>query len=125
MASSMVASPVVVYAMKAAFERTRPALWDAPWYWGSSFPSGHTLSVATFATAAVLCALRIWPQRRWPVMLATGFSILWTCAVGLSRLVLGVHWPTDVLAAIVMGMAIPVLLRKLFDLHQRKWIEKN
>ena len=58
-------------------------------------------------------------------LLATGFSILWTCAVGLSRLVQGVHWPTDVLAAIVMGMAIPVLLRKLFDLHQRKWMEKN
>ena len=125
MASSMVIAPLAVYLLKLAFERTRPVLWDAPWYWGSSFPSGHTLSIATFATAAVLCAMRIWPQRRWPAMLVSGFAILWTCAIALSRLILGVHWPTDVLAAIVVGVAIPVFFRKLFDLHQRKRIEKN
>ena len=125
MASSMVIAPLAVYSFKLAIDRTRPALWDAPWYWGSSFPSGHTLAVATFATAAVMCALRIWPQRRWPAVLVSGFAILWTCAVALSRLILGVHWPTDVLAAIVVGVAIPVFFRKLFDLHQRKWIEKK
>ncbi len=120
MASSMVIAPLAVYSLKLAFERDRPALWSAPWYWGSSFPSGHTLSVAAFATAAVLCAVRIWPQRRWPAMLATGFAILWTCAVALSRLVIGVHWPTDVLAAIALGVVIPVFFSRLFDLHQRQ-----
>ena len=58
-------------------------------------------------------------------MLVTGFAILWTCAVALSRLFIGAHWPTDVLAAIVVGVAIPVFFSKLFDLHQRKWIEKK
>ena len=125
MAASMVTAPLVVYALKSAFERARPALWEAPLYWGSSFPSGHTLSTAAFAFAAMLCAARIWPQRRGLVVLGTGFAILWTCAVALSRLVIGVHWPTDVLASIALGVAIPVFFSKLFDLHQCKWAGKK
>ena len=125
MAASMVTAPLFVYALKSAFERARPALWGAPWYWGSSFPSGHTLSTAAFAFAAMLCAARIWPQRRGLVVLGTGFAILWTCAVALSRLVIGVHWPTDVLASIALGVAIPVFFSKLFDLHQCKWAGKK
>jgi hypothetical protein len=34
------------------------------WYWGSSFPSGHTLVVAAFGIAAALCIGRIWPATR-------------------------------------------------------------
>lgn len=117
---SMVAAPLAIYALKAGVDRARPALWDAPWYWGSSFPSGHTLSAAAFATATVLCVLRIWPQRRGVAMLAIGFAIAWTVAVALSRLVIGVHWPSDVLASIALGVVIPVSFSKMFDLHQRQ-----
>lgn len=120
MGASMVAAPLVTYALKAIVDRARPVLWEAPWYWGASFPSGHTLSSAAFATAAVLCTARIWPHRRGLAMLATGFAMLWTGAVALSRLVIGVHWPTDVLASIAMGVGIPVSLGKLFDLRQRQ-----
>ena len=58
-------------------------------------------------------------------MLATGFAIVWTCAVALSRLVIGVHWLTDVLASMALGAVIPVFFSKLFDLHQRHQMEKN
>ena len=46
---------VGVYGLKAIVGRARPALWGSQWYWGSSFPSGNTLSTAAFATAAALC----------------------------------------------------------------------
>ena len=89
-------------------------------YWGSSFPSGHTLGAAAFATAAALCAFRMWPQRRGLALLVAWLGILWTCAVGLSRLVIGVHWPSDVLASFGLGVVIPVFFSKLFDVRQRQ-----
>ena len=120
MGASMVAAPLSAYALKAVFDRARPALWEAPMYWGSSFPSGHTLGAAAFATAAALCAFRMWPQRRGLALLVAWLGILWTCAVGLSRLVIGVHWPSDVLASFGLGVVIPVFFSKLFDVRQRQ-----
>jgi len=49
---------------KSLVGRTRPALWETQWYWGSSFPSGHTLVVASFTCAAALCLSRLWLATR-------------------------------------------------------------
>ncbi len=125
MAASMITAPMAVYALKSTFERTRPALWDVPLYWGSSFPSGHTLSTTAFALALVLCIARIWPQRRGPVMLVIVIAVLWTLGVALSRLVIGVHWPTDVLASLGLGVVIPHFFAFMFDLHQRGRARRN
>jgi undecaprenyl-diphosphatase len=104
---SVVSSALVVYIVKAAIGRARPALWDTEWYWGSSFPSGHTLVVAAFATAMVICLNRIWPgSRKFSMVLA----FVWIFAVAASRLVLGVHWPTDVLVSICIGMFLPLAI---------------
>lgn len=110
--ASMVAAPLLVYAIKALVGRARPALWQTEWYWGSSFPSGHTLSTAAFATAAALCLARLWPRSATPAMAA---AMLWAGLVALSRLVLGVHWPSDVLAALCLGVFIPLSLSVAFD----------
>jgi undecaprenyl-diphosphatase len=104
---SVVSSALIVYVLKAAVGRARPDLWDTEWYWGSSFPSGHTLVVAAFATAMVICLNRIWPgSRKFSMLLAS----IWILAVGMSRLVLGVHWPTDVLVSICIGMFLPLAM---------------
>ena len=110
LASSVVSSAIIVYFLKTLVDRDRPLLWKTEWYWGSSFPSGHTLVVATFATAAALCIGRIWPKKR---MLALSFAILWLGLVAFSRLVLGVHWPTDVLAAMCIGIFIPLMVNMM------------
>jgi len=107
LAASMTSAPVLVYVIKAAVGRARPALWETQWYWGSSFPSGHTLAVAAFSTAAALCVIRIWPSLRG---IALSLALSWTCLVAVSRLVLGVHWPTDVLTAACIGALIPLAI---------------
>ncbi|MCY7300333.1 MAG: phosphatase PAP2 family protein, partial [Ilumatobacteraceae bacterium] len=104
--ASATTATLVVWGMKAIVGRARPALWEHQWYWGSSFPSGHTLSTAAFSTAAALCVARIWPRAG---SLAMALAVLWTGGVALSRLVLGVHWPSDVLAAMCLGAFIPLL----------------
>ena len=110
----MITAALVVWGMKAIVGRARPALWEAQWYWGSSFPSGHTLSTAAFSTAAALCLARIWPRAGNPAM---AFAVLWPGLVAVSRLALGAHWPSDVLAAMCIGAFIPLLISVATDLR--------
>jgi undecaprenyl-diphosphatase len=98
---------LVVYLAKTSVGRDRPELWTTNWYWGSSFPSGHTLSTAAIATAAYFCTVRLRPQWRRP---AFAIAFGWVAMVALSRLVLGVHWPTDVLAAACAGLLLAVMV---------------
>ncbi len=110
--ASMLIAPLLVYVIKALVGRDRPLLWETQTYWGSSFPSGHTLSTAAFATAAALSLARIWPHG---AALVTAAALLWAALVALSRLVLGVHWPSDVLAALCLGAFVPLCLSVVFD----------
>ena len=113
-AASVISAAAVVYVVKALVGRARPALWETEAYWGSSFPSGHTLVVAAFATAAALCVSRIRPAAR---QLALSVAILWISLVAVSRLVLGVHWPTDVLAAACCGALLPLAMSVVLELR--------
>ena len=87
--------------LKVLFHRARPDLWVSPLpEFSYSFPSGH--SMLSMALAPVLAVL-IWQTRwRWSVTVVGGVYVL---AVGLSRLYLGVHYPSDVLAAWSISIA--------------------
>lgn len=88
--------------LKLAVGRERPALTDPVWdHGGLSFPSGH----ATNSTAMTLgLSLLLWPlaapPSRW--LLAAGAGLL-VAVVGLDRVLLGVHYPSDVVAGVVFG----------------------
>jgi len=88
-------------AMKSAFARNRPMLWvPAEVQHGFGFPSGHAMACATLA--AVVTALAWRGRWRWPVLLlSTAFALL----VGASRIYIGVHYPSDVLAGWCAGVA--------------------
>ncbi len=94
-------SALLNMAAKAVFARERPDLWlsIAPEH-TFSFPSGHAMGSATLVAAVVLLA---WPTAwRWPVAaLGVGFA-LW---VGASRVYLGVHYPSDILAGWTAAVA--------------------
>lgn len=78
---------------KALFGRARPALWMSPVpEFDYSFPSGHAM--CSMAIAAALIALA-WPTRLRVPFLFCG--IVGVFCVGLSRLYLGVHYPSDII----------------------------
>lgn len=110
--SSAICGALMIYLLKTVTGRERPALWETQWYWGTSFPSGHTLETACFATALAFCLSRIWPAQQ-KLLWITAF--LWTTLVACSRLVLGVHWPTDVLAAACLGMLIAITIQFVLE----------
>lgn len=92
-------------ALKIGFARPRP---DVVEHWtdvqSASFPSGHAmLSAIVYLTLGMLFA-RLHEKRRIKA-LAIGFGVALTLIIGLSRIYLGVHWPTDVIGGWALGAA--------------------
>lgn len=90
-------------AGKMVFDRPRPDLVPHGAYvYSASFPSGHsTLAAATYLTLGMLVASL--ESRRRSKGLAYGVAVVLLGAVGFSRVYLGVHWPSDVLAGWCLG----------------------
>lgn len=104
-AAALAGSQIVVALLKAWFDRPRPHLGSVialpP---SASFPSGHaTAGVASLGAAVVLAAERL-PSQRARTWLWT-LAVVGGLAVGLSRIVLNVHYVTDVLAGWCLGLA--------------------
>jgi undecaprenyl-diphosphatase len=103
LAASVVGAQVVSAVIKHWVERARPDLvsHEAEIY-SASFPSGHTLmATVIYVTFAMLIAADF-PERRVRDYLL-GVAWLVSFAVGTSRIYLGVHWPSDVLAGWCIG----------------------
>lgn len=97
----------VEWGVKEIVRRPRPqVVWRLiPLPNEPSFPSGHSLcSMAIYPTAALLVGR--WLRRRWVANLLLVLAVLLALSIGLSRPYLGVHYPSDVLAGFVAGLAI-------------------
>ncbi|MFD7631713.1 phosphatase PAP2 family protein [Streptomyces sp. NPDC059851] len=104
-----VAAAVVSQGMKALVGRDRP-LWpdpvDAAHF--AAFPSGHAM------TAAAVCGMLLWllppaGPKAW-VRGAWVLAVVSVIGVGFTRIYLGVHWPSDVLAGWLLGTALAALV---------------
>jgi undecaprenyl-diphosphatase len=110
--------------LKHAFERARPD-WaaHAPYIDSYSFPSGHAMmSAIVFLTLGALLAQR--RKERRLKLFVMGTAILLALVVGVTRIYLGVHWPTDVIAGWTAGSFWALLCWFIADrLQQNRVIE--
>ena len=106
MTLTMVGSSLLTVALKEILRRTRPStdtLLGNPAS-TTSFPSGHSFNTAVFAgmlAGMVLTSTAVTLYRALAIMAAAGATLL----VGTSRVYLGYHWMTDVLAGWSLGLA--------------------
>lgn len=106
-------SGLITNGLKIVFGRARPpqVAGEGPWeampftadYDFASFPSGH----ATTSGALTLCLVLLFPRFRW-LFIALGL------AVAVSRNFIGVHFPSDVLAGLVVGTGFTFLWARSF-----------
>lgn len=106
-------------ALKVLVARARPSLPDpvaiAP---GASFPSGHTVNATLGAGVLLLLVLPLVRERGRAA--AWTLAVLIPLAVGFSRIALGVHWVSDVLAGLVFGVAVVAATAAAFETWRRE-----
>jgi len=107
---------VVAFSTKAIVKRERPAVQDLTFKAENnasnySFPSGHTSAAFSLATSMAFI------NHKWYVVVPA-FS--WAALVGYSRMYLGVHYPTDVIAGAIVGTGSAWLSYRL-----NKWMHQS
>ena len=118
-AMSIGAGYALSHLLKLGFDRPRPELVPhGQQVYTSSFPSGHSMAAAlAFLTLAALLS-RIEERPTQVFLLGTALGM--TALVGISRVYLGVHWPTDVLGGCAMGTFWAILAWMLADQLDRR-----
>jgi len=112
LATSIVGAQLVSGVIKHLVQRPRPDLvsHEAAIY-SASFPSGHTLmATVVYITFALLLAADFADRRVREYLLASAWLVAF--AVGASRIYLGVHWPSDVLAGWSLGALWMLAMRR-------------
>lgn len=120
LAAAVIGATLLNTVLKAVFRRARPDFWQHLVTESSySFPSGH--SMATMALAAALVVMAWHTRWRWAAVV---FGLVYVAAVGVSRMYLGVHYPSDVLAgwcvSAVWVAVVVVVLGQVGAWHRRR-----
>jgi membrane-associated phospholipid phosphatase len=123
LAITMAGAGTLDYVLKLSFHRPRPAAFFGVAPSSYSFPSGHSLgSLCLYGILASVLSDRMRPgKQKFFVWLAAAFLVL---MIGLSRIYLGVHYPSDVIAGYLAGAvwvtAVTVVDKILLDRREKK-----
>ena len=95
---------------KLVFNRMRPFKYMLVEQSGFSFPSGHTMTNFCFYLIIASILGEKYPKHKWIFYI---IAVILGLTMGLSRIVLGVHWATDVLAALLLGYVCYAMIKKI------------
>jgi undecaprenyl-diphosphatase len=120
--ASLLVAGTLVTIMKATIGRSGPlqqfhfAASDR-----GSFPSGHSADTMSLGIGLAIVLVAVLVRRPTERVAVFGFALAFSAAVGMSTLVLGVHWPTDVIAgwAVGLGAAVAVATLAVLATHDR------
>jgi undecaprenyl-diphosphatase len=126
-AATMTAVATLNWVLKPLFAIPRPEAHRLTSATGFSFPSGHAMSAAAFAGVVALLFVRYSrrrhaqdPHGRVAEAIVSVLAALFALAVGFSRVYLGVHNPSDVIAGFAMGFLLSLLTLGVMDLIEQR-----
>ncbi|CUS25961.1 membrane-associated phospholipid phosphatase [Paucilactobacillus oligofermentans DSM 15707 = LMG 22743] len=108
---------VINVGIKDIIDRSRPQVNQLIHYGGYSFPSGHSTIAALVFGSIILLVQRLSLPRyiKWILIFILLFAIL---LVGISRIYIGVHYPSDVLAGFCLGFMVITLGQFIFKIKK-------
>jgi len=122
-----ISSSALMFALKDIFHRARPQLPIIKSFVTYSFPSGHALSSFIFCSIIIYFVWKSSLQKSWKWLFII-LLLIFTLTIGISRIILRMHFPTDVIAGFCLGIAWVIfsfwLLRKI-DYSNIFFKEKN
>ncbi|PRT66845.1 phosphatase PAP2 family protein [Streptococcus anginosus] len=117
---NLVLTGLLVKLLKGVYQRPRPALQHLVVESGFSFPSGHALaSTLIFGTLLIIVSQRM--QTVQTKRLLQGLLIAMILLIVMSRVYLGVHYPTDVLGSLLLGVGILYIEFPYYDKVRFQW----
>ncbi|HEV2080207.1 MAG TPA: phosphatase PAP2 family protein [Allosphingosinicella sp.] len=111
----VVSGRLLVDAQKILSARDRPEQEHLDTVHSLSFPSGHSANSAIVYLAAAMLLLPLLRRTRMRRLLLS-LAVLLTLAIGFTRMILGVHWPSDVAGGWAFGLLWTLLLLRLVRL---------
>ena len=120
MLGNLTLAGILIVTFKNIYQRPRPEILHLVEEKGFSFPSGHSLAVTIMVgTLIVIFSQRIKDQL-WKriVQILLGFYLL---SVLVSRVYLGVHYPSDVLASLCVGLGVLFIEFPFYDKLRFQW----
>ena len=104
--TGMLVGVTVSQSLKHLINRPRPDVVPHLTEFSSpSFPSGHAMNNMLLATLLTYLSWRMFKNKRLSIIVGV-VTYIWAILVGISRLYLGVHWPTDVIFGWIFGLLI-------------------
>lgn len=120
-AVNAIISGICILSLKLIFQRVRPTLPHLVFAGGYSFPSGHSMGTFMIFGSIIILLQYYMPNSIWK-LLCQGILGLLIFLIGLSRIYLGVHFPTDVLAGFILAYGILNLTAYIF--LAKDWLKK-
>lgn len=120
-AVNAIISGICILSLKLIFQRVRPTLPHLVFAGGYSFPSGHSMGTFMIFGSIIILLQYYIPNSIWK-LLCQGILGLLIFLIGLSRIYLGVHFPTDVLAGFILAYGILNLTAYIF--LAKDWLKK-
>ena len=120
MLGNLALAGILIVTFKNIYQRPRPEILHLVEEKGFSFPSGHSLAVTIMVgTLIVILSQRI-KNSAWRKVVQIGLGI-YLVSVLVSRIYLGVHYPSDVLASLCLGLGILFIEFPFYDKLRFKW----